>query len=857
MGMRCGCVCLLAAASVVGADSVRVSSGDRVYRFEAESRRVFLVTDGGEVPILEGAGPLWDSEFQALPEEAGGVRGTVCLRQAGVAPAWRYHDPGRGGEWELCLAAGVWNDLVISFRSQAAGIAGADPGVLPASGAWVGLDLSQYQLAHGQTSWPKTYFLPGEGLFVCAWWDWETSHATRPEWPAAASDPRTGRGPCAAAATMRYEAGPEGRCAFLREALHIRAGVGLWDVALPSLAEPSAYREELARMVYLDVWGCHPAAEIGHALDCLRRLAFPDVRFLTILQNWQAGGFDSLLPDSIRMPDYPPNPACGSVADLREVARAGARIGRVGFRTNYSLLRPQAPSHREGLVGHALGPDGRPKWHAQPSRWQALAARQEGEIAALWPTSAAFLDQLASGGGPQAYVDSGPGGTGTLAATLRCQRQLARLVKAVHQGPLGSETLNQQDLVGAYCDFGDFSILGGHERNFPVDYKLRRLHELTVAYGCGLPYRFFELPPFQGFHSGTLRLWDDPGLMDDYRCCEVLLGNAAYLFWPAPWDWALTECMLVGRLQRFYALDSVASVHYLHEGRWQTLEELVRAGFLPEARPWRQKQPALARVRVAYRGGLVVFGNRLAEEMTVETPAGTLVLPRAGWVAFTPDAAVLAYSAFRPGTRQRVDCIEERAAGRRFLNPRGAMVEGSREMRLECGGACLWSVDAAAGTARIGDRVLSLSLPPPPPVERLAFRFAGGLADFRPVAGVLRVEPVRGGCRLVIVSDDPQLVSPPLRLEGRAEDVFELVLSAEVAAAGQLYFATAEDGVSERQVVRFAVAGSGAPERIVIPVGTHPRWPGERIERLRLDPVHGAGPCHVVLHSLRRLPQAR
>ena len=75
--------------------------------------------------------------------------------------------------------------------------------------------------------------------------------------------------------------------------------------------------------------------------------------------------------------------------------------------------------------------------------------------------------------------------------------------------------------------------MGGHDRLFTPEYKLRRLQTTTVHYGCGLYYRFFELPPFPRFHRNQLDLWADPALMDDYRCCEILLGNGVNL-WPAP-----------------------------------------------------------------------------------------------------------------------------------------------------------------------------------------------------------------------------------------------------------------------------------------------------------------------------------
>jgi len=134
----------------------------------------------------------------------------------------------------------------------------------------------------------------------------EASAASRPEWPETECEARRGKGPFAPAATMRYVAGPDGRHATIQETLHLRIARRLWDAALPSLCRPSEYGKELAAQVYLDDWSGQSAADMKHTLGVLKRLAWPHVNFLTIVQVWQAGGFDSLLPDTLQMPDYPP-----------------------------------------------------------------------------------------------------------------------------------------------------------------------------------------------------------------------------------------------------------------------------------------------------------------------------------------------------------------------------------------------------------------------------------------------------------------------------------------------------------------------------------------------------------------------
>jgi len=836
-------------------NAVGATPTDSVDRIECRwlaDEAVVAVSIGGQCRLtLEGFGPL-------PPGAAGRDAASPTVgRRAAQSPRTEtvYRDADQA-EWTVVSQPSADGGLTLAVSSSDPRFAAASPGRVLGTGAWIGLDLSQHALAHGQPHWPKTYYLPGVDLFLCAWWDLEASGASRPEWPESACEARRGTGPFAPAATMRYLAVPGGRQGAFRETLHLRVARRLWDAALPSLCEPSEYGQELTRLVYLDDWSGQSAVDLQHMLGVWRRLAWPHVGFLTIVQAWQAGGFDALLPDSIRMPDFPPSPAVGTLDELRAAAEAGKAIGRFGFRTNYMLLRTQAPSFVAGRVDFAMGPDGKPTWYTQPSRWSALAGAQEAELASLFAPTASFTDQLGSGGHPSSYLDFGRagGGDGAAATALAHQRRLARLIKDTHHGPLGTETLNQQDLLGYYCDFGDFGVMGGHDRLFTPEYKLRRLQTTTVHYGCGLYYRFFELPPFPRFHRNQLDLWTDPALMDDYRCCEVMLGNGAYIFWPAPWDYALTEAILVGRLQSRFALVPVVSVEYQADGGWKSLEELVKTGFAPEIRPWNQKQEVLGRVRVVYANGLTVVVNRLPAELPVSLPAGPIVLPQYGWAVLEPRGALQAYSAYWPGTHQRVDFLDEGPGGLRFLHPRGHCLQGSTAIRLWSGPHLLWSVEPATGTATVEGQAFALNRPGPEPLGHVSFDFRADLGGWVPAAGVLRVEHGGAGVKLAVVSEDPQLNSPPLAFVGRPEDVLNLTLSADAGSCGQIYFATTDEGLSQRQGLQFALTGDGKPQTIAIPIGQHPGWAGHRVTRLRLDPIHGPAQATVVLYELEMLP---
>ncbi len=806
--------------------------------FDPSSRTVQLFLGGRQVDLL---GPI-EVAFANAPDAQPTYRGTLGnshFYRTGPC-AWRIEIHRRGADL----------GLLITSRAPAARVV---PGKLRQA-PWLCLNLTQYALAHGQPTWPKTFFLPKLELFVTCWFDWSASAASIASWPPGVADALRGADSIQPAPDMVYL-----RPAPARELLWIRASPRLWRAVLPATHPPSEYRHELARMAYLDIWGApvpgRAARQWIWLLRRLRALLPPELRLLTIIQSWQAGGFDALLPGSIWMPDYPPSPAVGTVADLARLCALAKSLGRCGFRTNYMLLRPNAPSRLRGLVDFAVGPDGGRKWHTQPARWLALARRQEREIARLLRPNASFTDQLASGAAPWAWLDFNPSRpTDSISAALARQRRLARFIKHVHAGPLGSETLNQQDLIGFYVDFGDFGVLDGHNRFFTPEYKLRRLHLLTALHGQGLPYRFFELPPYRRFHSGQADHFSRPELMDDYRCCEVLCGNGAYIFWPGPtWSCILSELFTVGLAQRYWLLQPVRSVEYWHAGRWLTLEQLIRAGFVPEIRPWRQKQETFARARIRYANGLWVYINRLADSLKVHTPAGTIILPQYSWLCYFPDGSLIAYSALYPGTSHRVDFLDDCRAGLRFINPRGAQILGSSDVRLWRRGELVWTVDLCRDTAYLrGGRRPSLRPPLGPPLIWADFDFTQGLCGWSPAAGILQARLSPSGLVLHTCTPDPQLYSPPLSIPGRAGDAIVLEMASTAGQFGQLYFATAADSAySERQVLRFPVQPDNQLHTIAIPVGNHPRWPGHTITGLRLDPIHGPREALVTLRRLR------
>lgn len=728
---------------------------------------------------------------------------------------------------------------------------GVTAGRVLCSGAWQRYDLTRTQEAYGQDWWTQTNYLVDEDAFFSAEWMLEGSRASGVDTP----DPADrGRGPFSAAPNLTYAPLTDGTIPAIDETLVLRVGRSLADAMPRPRQKPSEYKAEMAHMVYLDLWG-GSARDLSHTLALMEAVTSGRRPLLTILQPWEAGGWDALLPDSIRMPDYGPDPKVGSVEELQGLAELGTRLGRFGFRTNYMVLRENSPSYVEGRARFALGPDGTPKWHTSPADWALLASRQEREIHELWEPTASFTDQLTSGASPAAWLDFAAAHrptAGTLGDVLERMRGMANAIKAVHHGPLGSESLMDQYLLGEFVDFGDFGIMDGYHRVTCPEYHLRVMRDFTTFFGMGLHYRFVENAPYPEFHRGRCRFWTDRAQQDDYRCMEVLYGNGGYLAYDGgtPWTYALTELLLVANLQDYYAGARASAVEYLDGGRWQSLEELIRAGYTYPISPFGPQPDAFRRVRVRYDSGLVVVTNRSDEPLAIDAGGLALVLPRSGWAAWMPDGTVRAFSALHPDTGQRVDAIHDARRQFRYIDPRGVFTEGVSIPTAWRAGRVAVELDEQAHTLRVRGRALPLRIASPP-LESIDFGFETGPDGWLPGEGILTFGAQNGLLHLRAITPDPQLLSPELRIPGDSVRALVVRLRATAGEMGQLYFATSDDpAMSEERMFPLSIMPGREFVECRVPVGESRAWRGHTITRLRLDPVHGPDSADVEIDGI-------
>lgn len=787
-------------------------------------------------------------------EGLGGIQITVngvCFRPlAGAAAIGADGKP--DSSIPLTVDAQVTGDVlrltITSSHGQARGI---DPGLVQGLGEWRRLDLSRYAGPYGQTWWPKTTFSVKGDFWFTAHWVMEESDGT--DWKAPNQSNR-GSTPFPAALQVHYSPDTEGDYLPIREVLELRFASRLWDVVPPVRQQPSEYREFLARSVFVDLWGGQPVSQLEHFLKVLEAISQGTLSYYIILQNWETGGWDSLLPDSMWLPEYPPNPSVGTVQELRELCDLGKSMGRFGFRTNYRILRDCSPSFRRDMAHYAVESDRTRRPLLRCADWLPVARRGDTEIHRQFAPTAAFTDQMTSGAAPWNWHDyAASGGSRSMRSTLDHQKALAELIKDIHGGPLSSETLIDQHLLGEFVDTGDFGIQNGHGRLFSPEYKLRRLHRLSGFHGVGLMYRFYEMPPFESFRRGTTTFRNDPVQLDDYRACQILFGNGGYVCHDfANWRYYLTECLLIGNLQKHYCGQPVREVRYWHQGRWVTLDDYVRQGSVPNIVPWLAQTDSYGRVRIEYRNGLTAVVNRLADVFTV-ADAG-VVLPRFGWVAWMGDDSLLAFSAYWPGTQHRVDYLRDDRAKVQYLDPRDRETLGVSTITMWKNGQIVISADPDRNRLVVDGRTLQLDLPTPPPRKSPNSSFQKGLDGWRPIRGILRAETRGGNLVLNVIAPDAFIHSPLLALGPNSTSAIDIrmrIQGTEVASGG-LYFATGEaPSFAPDKLVTIKVIPDGQFHTYRVNVGSHPKWRGQTITGLRLDPARGTSDAEISIEYIR------
>ena len=849
--------------------------GETKATLDPASRR-FVVTVGNRTfEPLAGAGPVVLAGDAALPPKKQRIVLKTTERDGDSVRC--TYQTGDTSAFALEITA-TGKDGVAEFRFRWHSPTRVWDGI--SSGVAVGLGrqqpffLNRSSEAYGQAAGGCTFYCADADLWLFADWDVPVSNLStyrkarkmkpveiNTNFPVDLTPEAMAGGnlPFAVAASSVYSPDTAGTRLPLDDTLVLRIGKHMWDV-VPTPTQPaSPYRQELAKAAFLDIWGGHSARELTHMLGLLGKALRGQVPCYSILQNWQAGGFDTLQPLSVRMPDYPPNPRVGTVAELRELCETGKRLGRFGFRTNYVFYKKHSPAVTSGEAKLALNSDGTPRKFVRFADVLPLAQRQEKEIAALFGANASFSDQLGSAGDCRLYMNhDATAGATSLRQTWARVKTVCEFLRQAHNGPLSSETLNGDFLLGGWIDTGDYGMFGGHDRALAPDYKLRKLQHLTAFHGMAMAYRFMFAPPYGGnnrHQQGDAMYLAAGPAADDYRACTVLYGNGAYLYLLADMSWRqiLSELVIIGRLQRRYALVPVESIEYFQPvtKQWLTLEALAESGVNISPVRWIEQPTAMQIARVRYANGLEVTVNRAKTVVDAICGPFRLQLPQAGWCAAMPDGKLVAFSAYWPGTTNRVDYLDDRTVDWRFLDPRGATVDGISHPTLSVAGKPVVEL-LDDDQLRIDGETYPGHLPVPPPPTAIDFDFTKARHGWFGAREILRDLQDENGLALRTCGHDPYIVGPVMEIAPNAVRTLVIRLRSNEPGTAAFFWATADANSFRGNAVRtFKIKASDTFREYRVPIADHPQWKGKTITHLRFDPLAHDGTFDVVVESIR------
>ena len=435
-------------------------------------------------------------------------------------------------------------------------------------------------------------------------------------------------------ASALYDPLTNGRRLLVDETVYYAVSPHMQNVLPTPIGPVSPYRQTMGNLAVIDFWG----ASVLPMKDRLQEFStYGLTRFLTIVHNWQHGGYDQQLPDVL-----PASDAAGGDAGVRALTSEAKTLGeRVALHENYDDFYPNSPLYTTADV--AVHSDGSPipAWmfpgHVSnllsPVLMQKYAVPITTQVHRDLGTNASYIDVL-SAINPFAHTDAraSRSGAGEFATTIREQRKLWQLMRDVHGGPVLGEGANHWYwsgmLDGVEAQFG-VGIPQSQAQEAPllVDFDLLKIHPRQINHGMGYYDRWLEKPD-------TLTPTD----LDEYQMQEIAFGHSAFVGdplgktgLPTAWD----EDNLVVPVASRYATANVRSIAYEVNGALLDTDRAIAAG------------SDFSQVRVIYGNGLTLYANARAQPWHVRAGAARITLPKYGWAA--SGAGLLAYSAMSIG----------------------------------------------------------------------------------------------------------------------------------------------------------------------------------------------------------------
>ncbi len=455
----------------------------------------------------------------------------------------------------------------------------------------------------------------------------------------------------------------------LRETIHIAVSPEISDTFYYAPNPVSPYRDFLREKIMVDLW----RPSFSECKQDLRTLASWGLKDLfAIIHVWQKYGYDNGLPTT-----YPAGEQFGGESALREVVdTCESNDYLFALHTNYVDFYENSDVWNPDDI--ALNPDGTwaEAWYNQvtgmqsylmkPSRCLKYAHMYEGLIHNAYRTNAVFLDvHTAVLPSSKVDFDANIPNAGKQAATFYEYCDLISAVRGIHSGPVAGEGVGfSTNIWAGYIDALEadprrrhdiFEGIGGSDVPLIVDYKLKVLHDLFVAYGAGYLERFY------------LNKWGDYSKkeLERYRVTEISFGNAGFLSDPfakrIPREEIAREYCFLKHLQKYYLAETPVEILYRVDDQLLPLSDALRL-ILPQT-PAKNLNPALAqrlsRLKITYSGGFTLYVNRSSDGFwDIIKNNIPYTLPPNGFFAFEEND-LLAYSAIIDGQKKYYICPAE------------------------------------------------------------------------------------------------------------------------------------------------------------------------------------------------------
>ncbi|MDQ2732459.1 MAG: DUF5696 domain-containing protein, partial [Armatimonadota bacterium] len=433
--------------------------------------------------------------------------------------------------------------------------------------------------------------------------------------------------------------------------------------------DPSPYRKLLALRVVLDTWG----GQFKDHADWLRELASYHLTHLaTIVHDWQHGGYDNELPSVL-----PANPKLGGDAGMTDWVHTATGLGEIiGLHENYVDFYPNSAVYDENDVAHDSAGHLVPAWKnliqsyaMAPTAILKYARMFAPAVHDRFGANGAFLD-VHSSVPPWFHVDfrSGTPGAGKFSTVLNAHRDLWKLFRQVHGGPVFGEGSNHWYwsgmLDGVEAQFGvGVPSNGGETAPLFPDFDLLKIHPLQFNHGMGYLERWGADRTYKNWVGAIPPM----KTLDQYRMQELVYGHAGFIASPLVRNLAFIwqEHNLVLPVTSQYATAQPRSIEYEVDGKMMDASEAIAA------------HGAFDRVHIQYDNGLSLWANGRADDWTLHTAGFSGVLPQFGWHA--EGGGSTAYTLLRDGVV--VDYAETPTT--LFANARTTIPEGQHPVDVE------------------------------------------------------------------------------------------------------------------------------------------------------------------------------